>query len=152
MSAPSRPGRLRLALGLVAVVVANLPLGTVYAYSVFLRPLEAELGLTRAALSFVFGTAVLGFTVGMNVGPLLYRLAPAPVLVAGCMATTAAGMALAATAGGLAQLTLGYGVLFGTGGGVAYVLLLQGMNLMMDEQAAQIFAVTDLAASTPWGR
>lgn len=123
--------RRRLALALAAVVAMNLPLGTVYAFSVFLRPMEAELGLSRAALSFVFGTAVLFFTVGMNVGPLLYRLAPAAVLLAGCAAIAAAGMALAAAASGLAELVLGYGVLFGLGGGGAYVLLLQGMNVML---------------------
>lgn len=127
---PAVPRRRHLALALAAVVVLNLPLGTVYAFSVFLRPLEAELGLTRAALSFVFGLAVLAFTAGMNLGPLLYRLAPPPVLVLGCGAVAAGGMVLAATASGLAQLALGYGVLFGLGGGTAYVLLLQGVNLM----------------------
>ncbi|MBY0330650.1 MAG: MFS transporter [Acetobacteraceae bacterium] len=124
------PGR-RLALALGAVVAMNLPLGTVYAFSVFLRPLETELGLNRAALSFVFGTAVLFFTVGMNVGPLLYRAAAPVALLAGCAAIAATGMALAAAASGLVELTLGYGVMFGLGGGGAYVLLLQGMNLML---------------------
>ena len=68
----------RVPLALAAVVALNLPLGTVYAFSVFIRPLEAELGLTRAALSVVFGLAILGFTLGMNAGPLLYRAAPPP--------------------------------------------------------------------------
>lgn len=136
MSPAAPPRRVHLALALAAVVVLNLPLGTVYAFSVFLRPLEAELGLMRAALSFVFGLAVLAFTVGMNLGPLLYRLAPAPVLVLGCGAVAASGMALAASATGLAALAAGYGVLFGMGGGVAYVLLLQGMNQMLAEAGA----------------
>ena len=130
MTALPAPRR-RLALALGAVVAMNLPLGTVYAFSVFLRPLEAELGLTRAALSFVFGTAVLFFTVGMNIGPLLYRAAPPVVLLAGCAAIAATGMALAAAASGLVELALGYGVMFGLGGGGAYVLLLQGMNLLL---------------------
>ncbi|RAI57347.1 MFS transporter [Roseicella frigidaeris] len=121
----------RLVAALAAVVAMNLPLGTVYAYSVFLRPLEAVLGLGRASLSFVFGLAILCFTLGMNFGPLLYRRAPAPWLLAGAGALSAAGMAVAALAEGLGQLALGYGVLFGLGGGVAYVVLLQGMNLML---------------------
>jgi MFS transporter, OFA family, oxalate/formate antiporter len=121
----------RVPLALAAVVALNLPLGTVYAFSVFIRPLEAELGLTRAALSVVFGLAILGFTLGMNAGPLLYRAAPAPLLVAGAAALAALGVALAATAEGIVQLALGYGALFGFGGGVAYVVLLQGMNLML---------------------
>ena len=121
----------RVPLALAAVVALNLPLGTVYAFSVFIRPLEAELGLTRAALSVVFGLAILGFTLGMNAGPLLYRAAPAPLLIAGAAALAALGVALAATAEGIVQLALGYGALFGFGGGVAYVVLLQGMNLML---------------------
>ncbi|WP_431270978.1 hypothetical protein [Dankookia sp. P2] len=87
-------------LALAAVVALNLPLGTVYAFSVFIRPLEAELGLSRAALSFVFGLAIVGFTLGMNCGPLLYRLAPAPLLLAGSAALATLGMALAALAEG----------------------------------------------------
>jgi OFA family oxalate/formate antiporter-like MFS transporter len=39
------------------------------------------------------------------------------------------GIALAATAGGLAQLIIGYGVLFGVGGGAGYILVQQAVNL-----------------------
>jgi Major Facilitator Superfamily len=123
--------RRRVATAILAVVVLNLPLGTIYTFSVFLRPLEAELGLTRAQLSFVFGCAVVAFTVGMNLAPMLYRLAPAAALVAGCSALAATGMALASGASGIVGLTLGYGALFGLGGGAVYVLTLQGLNLMV---------------------
>jgi MFS family permease len=43
----------------------------------------------------------------------------------------AGGIAVAATASGLAQLLLGYGVVFGTGGGVTYILLQQGVNMLV---------------------
>ena len=118
-------------MALAAVVALNLPLGTVYAFSVFIRPLEATLGASRAELSFVFGLALVCFTLGMNLAPLLYRRAATGVLLAGSAAVAALGMALAALAGGVPQLALGYGVLFGLGGGVAYVVLLQGTNLML---------------------
>ena len=36
---------------IAAATVMNLPLGSIYAFSVFLKPIEAELGLTRSALS-----------------------------------------------------------------------------------------------------
>ena len=36
-----------------------------------------------------------------------------------------------ATASGLAQLLLGYGIVFGTGGGVAFILLQQGVNMLV---------------------
>ncbi|MBW8268129.1 MFS transporter [Caldovatus aquaticus] len=123
--------RRRLAMALAAVVALNLPLGTVYAFSVFVRPLEAALAARRAELSFVFGLSIVAFTAGMNLAPALYRLARLWLLVAGCGAVSALGMALAAGAASVAQLALGYGVLFGLGGGAAYVLLLQGVNLML---------------------
>jgi OFA family oxalate/formate antiporter-like MFS transporter len=129
--------RRRVTAALVAVVVLNLPLGTVYAFSVFLRPMEAELAASRAELSFVFGLALVAFTVGMNLAPTLYRLAPAWGLVAGCMAVSSAGMALAASATGTAGLAIGYGVLFGLGGGGAYILLVQGVNLMLSGHRRQ---------------
>jgi MFS transporter, OFA family, oxalate/formate antiporter len=118
-------------MALAAAVALTLPLGTVYAFSVFLRPLEAELAAGRAELSLVFGLAIVAFTAGMNLAPALYRLAPAWALVGGCAAVSSAGMALAATAPGVAQLAIGYGALFGLGGGGAYALLLQGVNLML---------------------
>jgi len=121
----------RGATALAAVIVLNLPLGTVYAFSVFIRPFETELGLSRALLSFVFGLALVCFTAGMNIAPLLYRAARPWLLVAGAASVTALGMALAAMASDIAPLALGYGVLFGLGGGTGFALLLQGMNLML---------------------
>lgn len=123
------PG-LRVGTALAAIVILNLPLGTVYAFSVFLRPMEALLGLTRAELSFVFGFTLVAFTAGMNFAPFIYRRASPAMLIAVSSGIAAAGMVLAALAGGLVQLVLGYGLLFGLGGGAAYALLLQGMNLM----------------------
>jgi OFA family oxalate/formate antiporter-like MFS transporter len=125
----TRPQRFWAAL--TASTVINLPFGSLYAFSVFLKPIEALLGVTRAELSFVFGLATIFFTLGMNVAPYLFRLASAPVLVAGCAAAGTLGIALAATAGGVAQLGLGYGVLFGLGGGAAYIIVQQGVNVML---------------------
>ncbi len=121
----------RVGLALAAVVVLNLPLGTVYAFSVLLRALEAALGATRAELSFVFAMALICFTGGMNLAPALYRVAAPWVLVLGCAAVAAGGMVLAAMAASVVHLALGYGLLFGLGGGIAYVLLVQGVNLML---------------------
>ena len=71
------PGQ-RSAAALLAATVVNLPFGTLYAFSVFLKPMEALLGATRAEMSFVFGLATVTLTVGMNFAPQLYRrLSPA---------------------------------------------------------------------------
>src|SRR5689334_24745540 len=114
---PAHAGRLWAAL--LAATLLNLPLGSVYSFSVLLRPHEQELGIPRSALSLVFGLATAGFTVGSVSAAFLYRIAPAPLLVLLSALVSAAGVAVAATASGLAQLLLGYGIVFGTGGGVA---------------------------------
>jgi hypothetical protein len=112
-----------------AATVLNLPLGSLYAFSVFLKPLETLLALSRADLALVFALAAAGFGAGMNLAPHIYGLASTPALLLGCAVVSSVGIAFAATAGGLAQLALGYGVLFGVGGGAAYILVQQGVNL-----------------------
>ena len=82
-------------------------MGSVYSFSVLLRPIEQELAIPRSALSLVFGLATVGFTVGSVSAAFLYRVAPAPVLVLASALVGAGGLALAATAAGLAQLLLG---------------------------------------------
>jgi OFA family oxalate/formate antiporter-like MFS transporter len=114
---------------IAAATALNGPLGSLYAFSVFLKPLEALLGLSRADLALVFAIASAGFGVGMNVAPYLYGIAPTAALVLACAGASTLGIALAATASGLIQLAIGYGVLFGAGGGAAYILAQQTVNL-----------------------
>ena len=73
----------RLWAALLAATLMNLPLGSVYAFSVLLRPIEQELAIPRSALSLVFGLATAGFTIGSVGAPFFFRLAPAPVLLIG---------------------------------------------------------------------
>ena len=122
-------GRLRSWRVLAAATALNAPVGTLYAFSVFLQPLEALLGLHRADLALVFALAAAFFGVGMMLAPALYRIASTPGLVLACAAANTLGIALAATAGGLVQLAVGYGMLFGLGGGAAYILTQQMVNL-----------------------
>jgi OFA family oxalate/formate antiporter-like MFS transporter len=114
---------------IAAGTALNAPLGSLYAFSVFLEPLEALLGLSRADLALVFALASGGFGVGMNLAPHVYGLASPAMLVVACAGTSTLGIALAATASGLGQLALGYGVFFGAGGGAAYILVQQAVNL-----------------------
>jgi OFA family oxalate/formate antiporter-like MFS transporter len=118
-------------VAIAAATALNLPFGSIYAFSVFLHPMEKLLTLTRAELSFVFGLATVVFTVGMNLAPYLFGAAAPWALVLLCSAASTLGIVLAATAQGLVQLAVGYGVLFGLGGGVAYIVVQQGVNLMV---------------------
>ena len=132
VASPALPARTeRFWAALLAATLMNLPLGSVYAFSVLLRPIEQELAIPRSALSLVFGLATVGFTVGSVGAAFLYRVAPAPILVLASALVAAGGILTAATASGLAQLLLGYGVVFGTGGGVTYILLQQGVNMLV---------------------
>ena len=89
---PAPPGLSRGALVLAAATVVNLPFGTVYAFSVFLKPMEALLGIGRAEMALVFSMASICLTVGMLVGPALYRrFAPVPLLLV-CGAVSACGL------------------------------------------------------------
>jgi MFS family permease len=108
--------------------VVNLPFGTVYAFSVFLKPMEALLGMGRAEMAIVFSMASIFLTIGMLIGPALYRrFAPVPLLLV-CGALSACGLLICAAAQSFGHLLLGYGVLFGLGGGVAFIMMQQGLN------------------------
>jgi OFA family oxalate/formate antiporter-like MFS transporter len=88
----------RLWAVMTAATVLNLPLGSLYAFSIFLKPLETQLGATRSALAVVFALATVGFTVGMNVAPRLFGRMSAVALLATCVAAATAGFVIAAYA------------------------------------------------------
>lgn len=120
--------RRRTAAAIAAATVLNLPFGTIYAFSVFLRPMEAMLGIGRAQMSLVFALATISLTVGMNLAPWLYRRLAPVTLVLASGACSAAGLWITASASGFAGLLVGYGLMFGAGGGVAFILVQQGVN------------------------
>ena len=120
--------RARPGAALAAATVMGLPLGSIYAFSVLIAPLEEVLGAKRSELASVFGISAVFFTVGANLAPRLFRRVRAPILVALTGALSAAGVALAAIAPSLGWLILGYGLVFATGGGMAYVVVQQCVN------------------------
>ena len=118
-----RPGA-----ALAAATIMSLPLGSIYAFSVLLVPLEQLFQASRSELASVFGISAVFFTIGANLAPRLFGWIRAPLLVALTGALSCAGVALAAVAPSLSWLILGYGVLFATGGGMAYVVVQQCVN------------------------
>jgi OFA family oxalate/formate antiporter-like MFS transporter len=116
------------ALALLVATLVNLPFGTIYAFSVLLKPMEALLAATRAEMSFVFGLATVTLTVGMNVAPQLYRRLSPVSLALACGLTSGLGLVLAASASGFTPFALGYGVLFGPGAGVLFIVSQQAVN------------------------
>ena len=122
---------MRPRFALAAAAVFNPALGSLYAWSIFLEPLEAAYGVSRAELSGVFSVAVVCFTLGMTFAPAAYRLAPTPTLIALAAALSALGLWLAAAAPSVIVLGLGYGVLFGLGAGFGYSVMLQTVNMAL---------------------
>lgn len=116
---------------LLAATVVGLPFGAMYAYSVFLRPFEQALGVTRAELTAIFSLLAVCFTLGMMAGPRLYGRLPTPALLALCTITGAGGTALASVARTSIELALGFGILFGLGCGAAYNVVQQCVNLIV---------------------
>jgi MFS transporter, OFA family, oxalate/formate antiporter len=116
------------AVALLAATIVNLPFGTLYAFSVFLRPMEALLGATRAEMSFVFGLATVTLTLGMNFAPQLYRRLPPVSLAVACGLSSGTGLWLAASASSFMHFALGYGLLFGPGAGVLFIVAQQAVN------------------------
>lgn len=113
---------------LAAATLVNLPFGTLYAFSVFIKPIEALLGATRAEMSLVFGMATVTLTLGMNLAPQLYRrFSPGSLAVASGV-SSGAGLWLAASASSFLQFAVGYGVLFGPGAGVLFIVAQQAVN------------------------
>jgi OFA family oxalate/formate antiporter-like MFS transporter len=106
----------------------SLPLGSVYAFSVLLAPLEHVLNASRSELASVFGISAVFFTVGANLAPPLFGRVRAPLLVALTAALAGAGVIIAAVAASLSWLIVGYGLLFATGGGMAFVVVQQCVN------------------------
>jgi OFA family oxalate/formate antiporter-like MFS transporter len=120
--------RHRPVAALLAATVVNLPFGTLYAFSVFLKPMETLLGATRAEMSFVFGLATVTLTIGMNFAPQLYRRVAPVWLAVACGLLSGAGLWLSASASSFVHFALGYGVLFGPGAGVLFIVSQQAVN------------------------
>ena len=110
---------------LAGAVLLNLMTGSLYAWSLFIAPVQDALGIGRTAVSSIFAVATVAFALSMICAPLLVRPGAAhrPALAATALA--AAGLLLTGAAGSLWGAILGYGVLFGIASGIGYSAALQ---------------------------
>jgi OFA family oxalate/formate antiporter-like MFS transporter len=104
------------AAGLLATALG----GSAYAFSVFVAPLEAEFGWARAETILAFGVGMLAAAAAIFGGGFFVdRYGPRWVLAAGgCLA--GAGMVLSSTVDTPYELLATFGLLVGTGIGLAY--------------------------------
>lgn len=115
----------RLYYGWVIVALAFLALtasyGLLFAYTVFVPHLAADLGLGRAAVAAPFSVCVAVYsTLSLVTGRLTDRVGPRRVMLAGGLAL-AGGFAVIAAADSLPLLFLGMGAVTGAGMSAAYI-------------------------------
>ncbi len=110
---------------LVACCLLSSVLGSIHSYSLFLDPLEEQLGVGRAAVSSVYSAALLALTGAVLVGHGMFvRLRPS-TLVAVVSAGAAVGLLIAGGLWSLPLVLVGYGLLFGGCNGLGYAFALQ---------------------------
>ncbi|MGH6928321.1 MAG: MFS transporter [Dongiaceae bacterium] len=110
---------------MLAATLVMASVGTLYAWSVFVVPIELAFGQSRAATSLVFSVATAAFTIGMLGGPRVLReRSPQAIALLSCL-MAASGLALSAAAESVWLVVLGFGVLFGLANGLAYSSSLQ---------------------------
>jgi len=98
----------------------NLALGSLYAWSVFVAPLEKEFGWKRADTSMVFTWAIVVFALAFIIaGRLQDKLGPFKISMVGCILLTV-GFLLCARTTSLTYLIVCFGVLVGIGNGFGY--------------------------------
>ncbi len=126
----SRPrAALRPYFPLAAGVLINLAIGNLYAWSVFVEPLEAALDTGRATVSGAQSLCLFVATIGTYV---MYRLLhwftlPQLTLIMG--AVTAGGLVLAGFGQSIAGLYVGYGIFYGFAIGVLYFVAMTAASI-----------------------
>jgi OFA family oxalate/formate antiporter-like MFS transporter len=101
-------------------ILMNLALGSLYAWSVFVPPLEREFSWTRTQTSWVYTIAIVCFALTFVVAGRLQDVkGPRPCALLGGLFVSA-GFVLASFTTSLAMLYVFYGVIVGIGNGFGY--------------------------------
>jgi OFA family oxalate/formate antiporter-like MFS transporter len=104
----------------VGALLMNLSLGSLYAWSIFVAPLEKEFGWTRADTSWIFTIAVFVFGMSFVIaGRLQDKLGPFKISIIGSCGL-AAGFILASFTQSLGWIFFTFGGVMGFGNGFGY--------------------------------
>ena len=104
----------------VGGVSMNLALGSLYAWSVFVLPLEEEFGWTRAETSWVFTIAIATFAASFVVGGRIQDRRGPRISAATGAILVGAGFVLASFTTSLLYLYIAFGFIVGLGNGFGY--------------------------------
>ena len=108
---------------LIASMLVTFVLGSVHAFSVFLAPLEAQLGLPRSQISLIYSFALVSITLSVTLGYRIYALLPPWWLVVATGSVAAMGLLLTAAATNWWMLFAGYSLAFGVSNGIGSLRL-----------------------------
>ncbi len=108
-------------------VLAMLFMGLIYAWSVFVGPLEGEFGWQRNETSLVFSISMAFFCLGGFGGGLLSKKFSPRIVMLGAAVFVLGGFSLASTISSLIGLYLCYGVMCGFGVGMGYNAILNSV-------------------------
>jgi OFA family oxalate/formate antiporter-like MFS transporter len=104
----------------VGALLMNLSLGSLYAWSIFIAPLEKEFGWKRDETSLIFSIAVFVFGMSFVIaGRLQDKLGPFKVSVVGSV-FLGLGFILASFSSSLLWIYFSFGVVMGFGNGFGY--------------------------------
>jgi len=123
-------------LPLIVAILANFSMGSFFAWSVLVIPLEQAIGATRSDISLAYSVAFITMTLGMFVTHSLLRIASLPYLLFAVFTIAGAGMAISGYFEALWSLLVGYGILFGFSVGVAYFLAMTMASLDLPVRAS----------------
>ncbi len=112
-------------LVLIAASLVSAVLGSIHAFSVFLDPLETQFSASRSAVSLTYSMALVALTGAVLLGPKLFGRWSAAAFMQLACGLAACGTALAALAGSLPMVWLGYSLIFGAANGLGYGFGLQ---------------------------
>lgn len=97
-----------------------LSIGLIYAWSIFVKPLEAEFGWNRTETSLTFTISMTFFCIGGVISGLLLKKKSGRFIIMLSALLLAAGFLLSSRVETLAGIYISYGVFCGLGVGLAY--------------------------------
>ena len=105
---------------LIAGATIYLSIGLIYAWSIFVKPLEAEFGWNRTETSLTFTISMTFFCIGGVISGLLLKKKSGRFIIMLSALLLAAGFLLSSRVETLGGIYMSYGVLCGLGVGLAY--------------------------------
>lgn len=130
---------------IISASILFLFMGLIYAWSIFVAPLEADFGWVRSQTSLTFTICMISFCMGtLTVAPILKRTRPTWILMA-AGGLILVGFLLCSTLNSLAGLYIYYGVICGYSIGCAYSVLLSTVPLWFPKRVGVVNGIVLLA-------